>query len=81
MCIYFFFTYKISLSHILFHHVPSQVIEYSSLCCTAGAHCLSLHVQWFASTNPKLPVHPSPSPLPPGNHKSVFHVHEFVSFL
>ena len=27
--------------------------------------------QEFASTNPELPVSPSPSPLPLGNHKAV----------
>ena len=27
-------------SYIIFHHVLSQVIGYSSLCCTVGPHCL-----------------------------------------
>ena len=27
--------------HIILHHVPSQVISYSSLCYTARSHCLS----------------------------------------
>ena len=31
----------ILFSHIILHHVPSQVTRYSSLCCTAGSHCLS----------------------------------------
>ena len=31
-----------SLSHIILHHVPSQVTRSSSLCYTAGAHCLSI---------------------------------------
>ena len=26
---------------IILHYVPSQVTRYSSLCCTAGSHCLS----------------------------------------
>ena len=30
-----------SFSHIILHHVPSQVTRYSSLCYTAGSHCLS----------------------------------------
>ena len=33
-------------SHIIFHHVPSQVIGHSSLCYTAGSHCqLTLKVE------------------------------------
>ena len=32
--IYYFF-------HVILHHGPSQVIRYSSLCCTAGSDCLS----------------------------------------
>ena len=28
-------------SHTIFYHVPSQVIGYSFLCCTAGSHCFS----------------------------------------
>ena len=27
--------------HTILHHVPSQVTRYSSLCYTAGSHCLS----------------------------------------
>ena len=34
ICIYVLFL-------IIFHYVPSQTIEYSSLCYTAGPHCLS----------------------------------------
>ena len=34
-----------SFSHIIFRHVLSQVIGYSSLCCTGGPHC-------FIDTNP-----------------------------
>jgi len=29
-------------SHIIFHHVLSQEVGYSSLCYTAGPHCLSI---------------------------------------
>ena len=31
-----------SFSHIIFHHVLSRVIGYSSPCCTAGPHCISI---------------------------------------
>ena len=34
--------YTHSLSHIICHHVPSQVIGHSFLCYTAGPHCLSI---------------------------------------
>ena len=33
-----------------------------------------LSASQFASTNPKLPVHPTPSSLPLGKHKSVLRV-------
>ena len=36
---------------------------------------------WFAPTNSKLPIHPTPSHLPVGNHKSVLCVSESVSVL
>ena len=38
-----------------------------------------LQMQYFAFTNPKLPVHPTTPQL--GNHKSILHVHEFASLL
>ena len=39
----FFLTFYLhSFSHIILHHVPSQVTWYSSLCYTAGSHCLSI---------------------------------------
>ena len=31
-----------SFSHLILHHVPTQVTGYSSLCYTAGSHCLSI---------------------------------------
>ena len=34
------YVYIHSFSHIILHYVPSQVIDYSSLCYTAGFHCL-----------------------------------------
>ena len=34
--------FRLSFSHIIFHHVLSLEIGYSSLCCTVGPHCLSI---------------------------------------
>ena len=53
-------------THGLFivHRVLSQVIRYSSLCYPVGPRCLSVLNEQFASTNPKLPVHPTLSPSP-----------------
>ena len=45
-----------SFSHIIFHHVLSQEIGYSSLCCTVGPCSSSI-----------LPVHPSPASHPPSS--------------
>lgn len=39
VCIYI---YIYSLSYIIFHHGLSQETVYSSLCYTAGPHCLSI---------------------------------------
>ena len=36
------YKYTHSFSHTIFYHVLSQEIGYSSLCCTAGPHCLSI---------------------------------------
>ena len=53
-----------SFSYITLHHVPSQVTRYSSLCYTAGSHCLSfpkcnnLHLL----TSNSLSIQLSPSP-------------------
>ena len=41
ICIYAC-VYTYSFSHNIFHPVPSQVIGFSSLCYTAGPHCLSI---------------------------------------
>ena len=68
-------TYIYSFSHIILHHVSSQVIGYSSLCCAAGLHCLSTANAIVCIYQPQTP---SPSlPLPFGNHKSILHVHVF----
>ena len=39
---YIYIIYVYSFSHLMFHHVLSLVIGYSSLCYTAGPHCLSV---------------------------------------
>lgn len=36
------YIYIHSFSHIIFYHVPSQMIGYSSLCYIPGSHCLSI---------------------------------------
>ena len=36
-----------SFSHIILHHVPSQVTKYSSLCYTVGSNLSSSHTQDF----------------------------------
>ena len=38
----------IIFSYIILHHVPSQVIRYSSPCYTTGSHCLSEHFQRYS---------------------------------
>ena len=52
-----------SFNHIIFH-CPSMTSDYSSLCYTAGPHCLSTPNASLPSTNPKLPIHTTSSPLP-----------------
>ena len=47
---------------IIPHHVPSQVIQYSSLCYTCGLHCLSIPNAIVCIYKPQTPG-PSPSPV------------------
>ena len=52
----------------ILHHGRSQETVCNSLCYTVWSYCLSsLHVI-VSSNNAKLPVYPSPSLLPLGNH-------------
>ena len=51
-------------SYIIFHYIPSQETRYSSMCYRGGFHCLSTPNAIFASINPKLSVHPTPSHSP-----------------
>ena len=63
------------------HPAPSQVTRCSSLCCTAGSHCLSAPKAIVCTDYPQTPSPPHALRLPLGKHKSVLHIHEFVSFL
>ena len=58
-----------SFFHTTFHHVVSQEIGYSSLCYTAGPHCLPILNDTLHLLTPNSPSI-SLSPLPLGNHKS-----------
>jgi len=49
-----------SFSYIILHHVPSQVTGYSSLCYTAGSHCLATPNATVCTCWPQTP-HPSHS--------------------
>ena len=70
-----------SFSHTIFHHVPSQVIGYSSLSYTVGHIAYPFYMLMVFIYQLKLQVYPTPSLRPLGDVKSVFHVCESVSFL
>ena len=74
-------TIYILFSHVTIHHVPSQVTRCIPLCRTAGPHCLPTPNAIVCIYLPQTPSLSLFLPLPLGNHKSVLHVHEFVSFL
>ena len=66
ICIYIYtyiyiYTHICSFSHIILHHVPSQVARYSP--CANSLIAYPLQRQELASINPKFPVHPSPFSL------------------
>ena len=67
------------LSHILFHPGLSQETGESSLCGTAGPHCLSILSIIVCLCEPQTP-RPSHS-LPLSNHKSLLYGCESVSVL
>ena len=58
---WFSYTYIYVPFHILFHYDLSQSIAYSSMCYRVGPCCWSVLYILFASANPKLPLHPSPT--------------------
>ena len=75
------YLYVHSFSHIILHHVTSQVIRYIFPCAIQQyliAH--PFQMQEFSSTNPILPIHPTPSPYPVSKHKFVLHVHNLLCF-
>ena len=59
----------------IFHHVLSQEIRYSSLCCTVGLYLI------FCIYQPQTPTPLHFLPLPLGNHRSVLYVCVSVSIL
>ena len=84
LCPFFSIEQSDSIIHMCIFHLPShdglsQGIEYSSLCSTVRPIVYPFHIYEFASANPELPVHPSPTLLPLGKHKSVLYVYESVS--
>ena len=67
--IHFFFSH---------YHAPSQMTRRSSLCCTAGSHCLSIPKAIVGIYQPQIPSPSHSLPIPFGNHKSVLQVHDFL---
>ena len=67
LCVYIYI-----ISHILFHYELLQNIEHTPLYYAVGPCCL--YILYTIVCNPKLPVLPSPTPLPLGNHKSVVYI-------
>ena len=57
------YTHIYSFSHIIFCHVPSQVIIYIVPCVIQQNLIAYLLQMQYASTNPKLLVHPTPAPF------------------
>ena len=59
------YIYIHSFFHIILHHVSSQVIIHSSLCCRAGSHCSSTPDAIVCIYEPQTPRprHSLPSPL------------------
>ena len=54
-----------SFSHIILHHVPSQMTRYSSLCHTAGSHFSCTPNATFCKYQPQTPSPFRFLPLPP----------------
>ena len=53
-----------SFSHILLHHVPSQVTRYSPSATQQDLIAYAFQRQFLASIKPRFPIHPTP-PSPP----------------
>ena len=74
--------YTPSFYYIIFHHGLSQKIGYSFPCAIQWElHGLSFVNVIVSSTKSKLPVHPTPYPLPLGSHKYVLYVCVSISVL
>ena len=75
-------TQSCTLSYIIFHDVPLQVIRYIVPCAIQqDLIARPLQMQEFLSTNPRLPIHPNPFPSPLNKLKSVLHVHDLFCFV
>ena len=72
--------YLYSFSHTIFHHILSQEIGYSSLCCTVEPHCLSILNVIVCIYKPQTPP-PAHFLSPPLANKSVLYVCESVEGL
>ena len=68
---FFFIFFSIMIYLRIFNIVPCAVQE--------DLVVYPSYIYSFASANPTLPLHPSPTPIPIGNHKSVLYVCESVS--
>ena len=81
------YIYTHSFSHIILHHVPSQVISYSSLCYTVGSHllihskCISLHLLTPNSQSIPLPPPWQPQVCSPCPWVCFFAVDRFICAL
>lgn len=67
-----FFCIASRVTFLFFCHGLFPENGYGSLYFIAGPRSSFILNLIIASTNPKLTVHPTPFPLSPGNHKSVF---------
>ena len=70
--------FGVKVPHKWLDNVPSQVSRYSSLCYTAGSHCLSTPNANVCIYEPQTHSPSQSLPHSLGNHKSVLHVHEFL---
>ena len=69
------YTFFFFFFHTIFHHVLTQEVGHSSLCCIVGLQCLSIPHEIVCIYQPQSPHHPTRFPFPLGNHKSPLHVH------
>ena len=73
------YIYIHSFSHMFLYHLPSQVTRYSSLCYTAGSHCLSTpNAPSLHLLTPSSQAIPLPPPPPWQPQVCSLSVHEFL---